>query len=126
MEHNLVKNNSIGDKFPEEGLLSEVGREFEGRPEDLIPILQRVQRSLGYLPERVLLEIAYLTKVPPAKVFGVASFYAQFRFHPVGKHIIRVCSGTACHVRGSDRILKDIQARLKVAPGETTKDRLFS
>jgi NADH-quinone oxidoreductase subunit E len=85
-----------------------------------------VQKDLGYLPEKVLLEIADLTRLPSAEVFGVATFYAQFRLHPVGKHLIRVCRGTACHVRGSNRILKEIRTQLKVAPGETTKDRLFT
>jgi NADH-quinone oxidoreductase subunit E len=106
--------------------LAEIFQEFKGRPDDLIPVLQRVQAALGYLPEKALLEIAYKMALPSAKVFGVATFYTQFRLQPVGKHIIRVCRGTACHVRGSGRILKSIQARLKVAPGETTKDRLFT
>ncbi len=108
------------------GQLPEIFHEFQGRPDDLIPILQRVQAAMGYLPEEALLEVAYLTGLPPARVFGVATFYSQFRLQPIGKHIIRVCRGTACHVRGSGRILKDITARLQVAPGETTEDRLFT
>ncbi len=106
--------------------LTEIFQEFEGNPDDLIPVLQRVQAALGYLPEKALLEIAYMMALPSAKVFGVATFYTQFRLQPVGKHIIRVCRGTACHVRGSGRVLKDIQVQLQVAPGETTKDRLFT
>jgi NADH:ubiquinone oxidoreductase subunit E len=109
-----------------EDQLNEIIKKIDGRPEDLIPVLQRVQAALGYLPEKALLEIAYKMALPSAKVFGVATFYTQFRLKPVGKHIIRVCRGTACHVRGSGRILKGIQAQLKVAPGETTKDRLFT
>lgn len=109
-----------------EDQLTEILKKIDGRPEDLIPVLQRVQAALGYLPEKALLEIAYKMALPSAKVFGVATFYTQFRLQPVGKHIIRVCRGTACHVRGSGRILKGIQAQLKVAPGETTKDRLFT
>jgi NADH-quinone oxidoreductase subunit E len=109
-----------------EDQLTEILKKIEGKPEDLIPVLQRVQAALGYLPEKALLEIAYKMALPSAKVFGVATFYTQFRLQPVGKHIIRVCRGTACHVRGSGRILKGIQAQLKVAPGETTKDRLFT
>jgi NADH-quinone oxidoreductase subunit E len=107
-----------------DGQLSKIFSEFEGKSDDLIPVLQRVQAALGYLPEEALQEIAYFTGLPSAKVFGVATFYALFRLHPVGKHIIRVCRGTACHVRGSSRILKDIQSQLQVNPGETTKDRL--
>jgi len=118
-------------QFPWEGLegekqLEEILRGYEGKPEDLIPMLQRSQRALGYLPEWVLLEISHRTGLRTAKVFGVATFYAQFRLHPIGEHVIRVCRGTACHVRGSNRILKEIQSRLQVAPGETTEDRLFT
>jgi NADH-quinone oxidoreductase subunit E len=119
-------NQLYEDTFELECQLSELWREFEGRPDDLIPMLQRVQGTLGYLPEKALLEIAHLTGLPSAKVFGVVTFYAQFRLQPVGKHIIRVCRGTACHVRGSGRILKVIQTKLQVAPGGTTKDRLFT
>jgi len=100
--------------------------EFDGRPEELIPMLQRVQRALGYLPEGALLEIAQSTGLPAARVFGVATFYAQFRLQPVGKYIVKVCRGTACHVSGSDVILEDIQNHLQVSPGDTTEDRLFT
>lgn len=109
-----------------EGQLFEILKTFDGRPEELIPMLQTVQGHLGYLPEKALLEIAYLAGLPSAKVFGVATFYSQFRLQPTGKHIIRVCRGTACHVRGSGRILKQVQAHLQVAPGGTTTDRIFT
>ena len=106
--------------------LMDILAEFEGRPEELIPILQRVQRRLGYLPDSALLEIARITRLPAARVFGVATFYAQFRLQPVGKYIIKVCRGTACHVSGADVILEDIQNHLQVGPGDTTEDRLFT
>ena len=106
--------------------LCEALRDFDGRPQELIPMLQNVQRALGYLPEAALLEISRLTRLPCAQVFGVATFYAQFRLEPVGKYIIKICRGTACHVSGSDLILEDIQNFLHVAPGGTTKDRLFT
>jgi NADH-quinone oxidoreductase subunit E len=109
-----------------EDTLSEILRDFEGRPDNLIPLLQRVQRILGYLPEWALLEVSDHVSLPSAKVFGVATFYSQFRLQPIGEHIIRVCRGTACHVRGSNRILKEIQSYLRVLPGETTKDRIFT
>jgi NADH-quinone oxidoreductase subunit E len=112
-------------QVPEEPF-AEVLSGFEGKPKELIPMLQKVQKTFGYLPEESLLTISNLTGVPAATVFGVATFYAQFRFQPVGKHIVRVCRGTACHVRGSDRILKDIEDQFKIAPGETTKDRLLT
>jgi NADH-quinone oxidoreductase subunit E len=115
-----VRSSVINDLF------AEIRRKFERRPEELIPMLQRVQRRLGFLPEEALIEIARLTGLPDAKVFGTATFYAQFRFEPVGKHVIRVCRGTACHVKGSDRILEDIQDYLEVVPGRMTADGLFT
>jgi NADH-quinone oxidoreductase subunit E len=110
----------------EESSISEILRNIEGRPDNLIPLLQRVQRMLGYLPEWALLEVSDHVSLPSAKVFGVATFYSQFRLQPIGEHIIRVCRGTACHVRRSNRILKEIQSHLRVLPGETTRDRLFT
>lgn len=108
------------------GLFANLQQQFKGRQDELIPILQSVQRKLGFLPESALLEIARLTRLPAARVFGTATFYAQFRLQPVGKYIIKVCRGTACHVKGSDRILEDIQDHLRVAPRQTTADGLFT
>jgi len=126
MERSTLEVQLAEDTPVVEKALSEIQTEFEGRSDELIPMLQRVQRTLGYLPERALVEIAHLTRLPTATVFGVATFYEQFRFHPAGKHIIRVCRGTACHVRGSDRILEDIETRFQLAPGGTSDDRLFT
>jgi len=117
---------SFLDSPAREEQLLELLKRYRGRSEDLIPMLQLSQMHLGYLPEWVLLEIARLTKQTTAKVFAVTTFYTQFRLHPVGEHVIRVCRGTACHVRGSLQILKEIQHRLGVSPGETTEDRLFT
>lgn len=99
---------------------------FERRPEDLIAMLLTIQRGLGYLPESVLLEVARLTKLPAATVYGVATFYEQFRLHPCGRHMVKVCRGTACHVRGGDRILNDVRATFHVEPGQTTDDGVFT
>ena len=126
-----MERRAVQTPFPWESLeggkqLLEILRGYDGRPEDLIPMLQESQRVLGYLPEWALLAISHLTGLRSSKVFGVATFYAQFRLYPVGQHIVRVCRGTACHVRASNRILKEIQSRLRVAPGETTKDRVFT
>ena len=126
MERSTLEVQLAEDTPVIEKALSEIKTECEGRSDELIPMLQRVQRTLGYLPERALVEIAHLTRLPTATVFGVATFYEQFRFHPAGKHIIRVCRGTACHVRGSDRILEDIETRFQLAPGGTSDDRLFT
>jgi NADH-quinone oxidoreductase subunit E len=106
--------------------LAEIRNEFEGKREELIPMLQKVQAALGYLPEKALLEIARWSKLPPAAVFGAATFYTQFRFHPTGKHTLRICRGTACHVKGSDRILNDIESFLDIGPGETSQDHTFT
>lgn len=99
---------------------------FERRPEDLIAMLLTIQRGLGYLPENALHELARLTHLPAATVYGVATFYEQFRLSPGGTHVVRVCRGTACHVRGGDRILRDVQAAYHVKPGDTTDDGLFT
>ena len=93
---------------------------------DLIPILQDAQDAVGYLPEDVLRDVADHLRVPEAQVYGVATFYAQFYFEPQGKHRIRVCRGTACHVRGSGKIRESIEAKLGVKAGGTTNDMLFT
>jgi len=92
----------------------------------LIPMLQRVQAELGYLPPAAMERIAVRAGVSPAKVFGVASFYSQFRLKPVGRHIIRVCMGTACHVQGSGSIKEAICDELNVEEGGTTEDGKFT
>ena len=79
----------------------------------LIPILQHVQNEFGYLPEESLIEIAKFTRVPESGVYAVATFYAQFRFTPIGKKHVMVCRGTSCHVRGAPRILEEIEKRNK-------------
>ena len=109
-----------------QAFMAEVGKDVAGEPAELIGLLQKIQKKLGYLPESILLEISRLTGQTPANVFGVATFYAQFRFQPIGMHIIKVCCGTACHVKGSGRILDHLMEYLQIAPGETTKDGLFT
>ena len=92
----------------------------------LIPILQEVQESHGYVSPDVIDEIGAFTGVSPGEIFGVVSFYAHFRFTRPGKHTIKVCRGTACHVRGSERIREGVERELKIKAGETTPDGLFS
>jgi NADH-quinone oxidoreductase subunit E len=84
--------------------LDDVIAQYKGKPGTLIPVLQKAQDIYGYLPNEVMRHIAKELGVKPAKVFGVATFYAQFRFNPVGKYLILLCQGTACHVNGSDKI----------------------
>jgi NADH-quinone oxidoreductase subunit E len=115
-------------RIQREGAAPPVGARdrFFRKPEELIPMLQTIQKSLGYLPEYALLDLARLTRLPPAIVFGVATFYEQFRLTPGGRHTVRLCRGTACHVRGAERIQKDVEATFQVEPGDTTEDGSFT
>jgi len=92
----------------------------------ILPVLQNIQRALGYIPRESLPRVAAFLGVPESHVYGVATFYAQFRFSPPGKNTVTVCCGTACHVRGSGRLLRDLEQRLGIRPGETTPDLDFS
>jgi NADH-quinone oxidoreductase subunit E len=92
----------------------------------LIPILQEVQEMCGYISPETVDEIANFTKVSSGEIFGVASFYSQFRFAKPGEHTIKICLGTACHVRGSARLLELLEHQLKVKTGNTTNDDKFS
>ena len=91
-----------------------------------IPVLQKVQEELGYLPEEAISEIANFLGQTKNEIYGVASFYAQFRFERQGEHVVRVCQGTACHVRGGRRILDTVEDELGIHSGETTEDYKFS
>jgi len=92
----------------------------------VIPALQRAQEVYGYLPESVLAQIADELRVPWARVYGVVTFYAQFRVAPPGRHLIRVCQGTACHVGGGARIREYLRAYLGIKEGQTTPDSEFT
>jgi NADH-quinone oxidoreductase subunit E len=100
-------------------------RNFKGEPADLIPVLQRIQEADGYLCAGAMREIARWLKVSENEVYGVATFYAQFRFSPPGKHHIKACLGTACHVKGGEQMLHVLERRLGIGPGETTADREY-
>ena len=106
--------------------LSAILSPFKGRGDKLISILQAVQEELSYLPDEAMLAIARVTGLPESRVYAVASFYAQFRFTPRGKHTIMVCRGTACHVRGAERILEETERKLGIAEGETTEDKEYT
>jgi len=92
----------------------------------LIPILQEVQDKLGYLSEEAISRVAEFCRMSGSEVYGVASFYAQFYFKKRGEHMVKVCLGTACHVRGGERILEEVKRELSVEPGEATTDYKFS
>ncbi len=105
----------------------EVLNRYHRNPAKLIPILQEIQESYRYLPEEVLVFVATSVGLPPARVFGVATFYAHFTLKPKGKYIIRLCDGTACHVRASQPILDALRGRLNLtATDQTTPDMLFT
>ena len=92
----------------------------------LIPLLQLAQEAMGYLPRQALALVADHLSIPLSQVFGVASFYNQFRFTPPGRHQIKVCMGTACHVKGGGIILENFERKLEIHEGQTTRDREFS
>ncbi|AJC71288.1 MAG: NADH-quinone oxidoreductase subunit NuoE [Thermococcus sp.] len=100
--------------------------EYPPEPSSLIPLLQRTQERFGYLPREVLEEIAKYVGVPLSRVYGVATFYAQFRFEPLGKYVIKVCHGTACHVNGAVNISQALTEELGIEEGQTTEDGLVT
>lgn len=94
--------------------------------DSLIPILQEIQESEGFLSEKSVAEVGRKLGIPTSKIYGVATFYNQFRFEPKGQYHIQVCRGTACHVLGSATVLSQIEKKLKVKSGQTTRDGQFS
>lgn len=107
-------------------LIEDVLKEYASVKGSLITILQKTQDIYGYLPIDVIYHIAERTGSTPARVLGVATFYAQFRLQPIGKYLIMLCQGTACHVNGSERIEAAIKQELGIKDGETTADGLFT
>ncbi|MDR2606548.1 MAG: NAD(P)H-dependent oxidoreductase subunit E [Oscillospiraceae bacterium] len=105
-----------------EPILAEYGSERGS----LITILQKAQELYGFISEPIINYISEQTGIKPAKIFGVATFYAQFRLTPVGKYLIMLCKGTACHVNGSDEVRSAITQYLQISDGETTSDGLFT
>jgi NADH-quinone oxidoreductase subunit E len=98
----------------------------QGGQDALIPLLQKVQEDLGYVPEEAVFAISERTGIPASEVFGVVTFYAQFRLEPRGRNLISVCLGTACHVLGGAKILEALERHLNVQYGETTPDMEFT
>jgi len=106
--------------------LDDILSNYEGDSSNLIPILQAAQEKFGYLPEEVMASIAHFLHLPPSTIYGVSTFYAQFKLTPTGRRTVKVCRGTACHVRGASRILQEIEKELNIKPGETTEDLEYS
>jgi NADH-quinone oxidoreductase subunit E len=107
-------------------VLASILVKYQGRKQEIIPILQDVQEAYTYLPEEMIREIAKATHVPESQVYGVATFYAQFRFTPRGKKHVQVCRGTACHVNGAAFILEKVEEQLGIKEGETREDLAYS
>jgi NADH-quinone oxidoreductase E subunit len=106
--------------------LKKIMSRYSGASSELIPILQEAQEKFGYLPEEAMQQVAKFLRLTDNMVYGVSTFYAQFNFTPTGRNKITVCRGTACHVRGGARILKEIERRLGIKPGETTEDMEYT
>ncbi len=107
-------------------LLAPTLEKYAQVPGSLITILQRAQEIYGYLSEEAIRYISDRTGVTPAQIYGVATFYAQFRLQPVGKYLLMMCQGTACHVNGADRVLEAVSEYLGIGNDETTEDGLFT
>ena len=95
-------------------------------PNDLVPILQEVQKAYGYLPKPILMAVSDRTGISASQIYGVATFYEQFYLEPHGRHTVRCCRGTACHVRGSTNIINAITQALGIEPNETTEDMRYT
>jgi NADH-quinone oxidoreductase subunit E len=106
--------------------LHEILARYKGEGVELIHILEEVQERLGYLPKEALLEIADFVRTPAAAIYGVATFYNRFRFTPIGRHPIRVCMGTACHLQGGALVMEALERELEIKVGGVTPDEEFS
>lgn len=129
MDHEcLCEKQADADDFTSEqwNLVDKVIEKYRDKPGSLIPVLEEIQGITGYLPESVQRRVASGLSLPLSQVYGVTTFYSFFTMKPKGKHEVRVCLGTACHVRGAKRNLEHLIEALKVNPGECTEDRNFS
>ncbi len=120
----LAQNNLTIDDVRDK--LQKIFSHYPGEQQDLIPILHETQAQIRYLPAAAIKEIAKFLQIPESVVYGVATFYTQFKLTPQGKKVIRVCRGTACHVRGSSKVLAEIEKLLGIKAGETTPDMAYT
>jgi len=107
-------------------LIDEAIKPYEGEKGSLIPILQSVQEKCGYISEEAVSTMAQRLKMSEHEIYGVVTFYAQFRFAKPGDHLVKVCLGTACHVRGGEQVMDMTERTLSIQPGETTPDAAFN
>lgn len=103
-----------------------IRRKMNVQRDNLLPLLQDIQNELGYLSEEAINRIGQITGLPTSKIYGVATFYDQFRFDPPGKFHIKVCHGTTCHVNASSKIIHELERVLKIKSGQTTRDGMYS
>ncbi|MCE1247425.1 MAG: NADH-quinone oxidoreductase subunit NuoE [Firmicutes bacterium] len=122
----IYSKNADGENEINPSAFSMALWKYKGEEGVLIPLLQAAQEQYSYIPESVIHRIAGITGIPASEIYGVVTFYKQFKLSPPGKHIIRVCDGTACHVNGSTTVLNVIKDVLGIENDETTKDRLFT
>jgi len=121
-----IENEVVRQDDVDLSLLDPLLQKYKGQKGNMIPLLQGTQDIFGYIPRVAFEKISLETGLPLSDMFGVATFYAQFRLSPVGKHIVKVCHGTACHVQNANAITEALQDSMKVKDGETTEDRLFT
>ncbi len=120
----LAKDNLT--KADVQDKLKEIFSHYTGDRQELIPLLQETQEKFRYLPAAAMREIARFLHIPESTVYGVSTFYAQFKLTPLGKRIIRMCRGTACHVRGAGKVLAEMEKQLGIKAGETTEDMEYT
>jgi NADH-quinone oxidoreductase subunit E len=106
--------------------LAPIVEKYRGKEGSAIPLLADVQREVGYIAEDAVEYVGAKLDIPAAELFGVATFYAMFRFRPQGRHVIRLCRGTACHVQGSGRVAEQVERTFGIQDGETTEDLMFT
>lgn len=120
MCHNCAENSKYWEPF------QQILQDFSGSQADLIPMLQKLQTAYGYLPQDVIARLSERTGLFISQIMGVATFYSQFRLEPVGKNVVKICFGTACHVIGAENIADAICHELGITLGGTTDDRQFT
>ncbi len=120
----MSEHDRTADNLPE--ILQGIFQKYAGNQGDLIPILQDIQAEVGFIPREAMSRTARFLNIHESSIYGVATFYAQFYLTRQGKHKVRVCLGTACHVRGGRRIMQAVRKRLGISPGETTEDYSYT
>jgi len=123
---NIKKAGIEKEKTPDLKPLEQLIKKYKGKKGNLIPLLQGTQNLFGYIPSEAFLVISKETGLKVSDMYGVATFYAQFRLKPVGKNIIKICHGTACHVQSAKKVTDDLSDFLNVKDGDTTADGIFT